>query len=155
MVTRAKQLHSDLVETYGGMIKEIEARIKRGEQVPECLVKTMLQSQEEENLDSIDMAILCSAFMIGGVETVSVSFLHMGSTAKLVQTASIMQWFSALIPAYPDIQQKAYEELDRVVGRDRLPTVEDEKNLPYIRAIIKVRTHSYLCMTSLSIFISC
>ena len=54
------------------------------------------------------------------------------------QTASIMQWFSALIPAYPDIQAKAHAELDRVVGRNRLPTVEDEKNLPYIHAIIKV-----------------
>lgn len=50
-----------------------------------------------------------------------------------------MQWFSALIPAYPEIQAKAHAELDRVVGRDRLPTVEDEKRLPYIHAIIKVR----------------
>lgn len=49
-----------------------------------------------------------------------------------------MQWFSALIPAYPHIQQQAQMELDRVVGRNRLPTVEDEKNLPYIHAIIKV-----------------
>lgn len=71
MTTRAKKLHSDLVETYGGMIKEIEARLKLGEDVPDCLVKTMLQSQKEENLDFLDMAILCSAFMIGGVETVS------------------------------------------------------------------------------------
>lgn len=48
-----------------------------------------------------------------------------------------MQWFSAMIPAYPEIQKKAQDELDRVVGRDRLPTVEDEKNLPYCHAIIK------------------
>ena len=26
-----------------------------------------------------------------------------------------MQWFTALIPAYPDIQAKAHAELDRVV----------------------------------------
>ena len=51
-----------------------------------------------------------------------------------------MQWFSALIPAYPDIQAKAHAELDRVVGRNRLPDIKDEKNLPYVRAIIKVRT---------------
>lgn len=58
-----------------------------------------------------------------------------------------MQWFSALIPAYPHIQQKAHEELDRVVGRDRLPTIDDEKNLPYIHAIIKVSTiGSYLIL---------
>ena len=48
-----------------------------------------------------------------------------------------MQWFSALIPAYPEIQKKAQAELDRVVGRTRLPDVEDEANLPYCRAIIK------------------
>ena len=57
---------------------------------------------------------------------------------KKVQTASIMQWFSALIPAYPEIQAKAHAELDRVVGRNRLPTIDDEKNLPFIHAIIKV-----------------
>lgn len=56
----------------------------------------------------------------------------------MVQTASIMQWFSALIPAYPEIQAKAHAELDRVVGRNRLPTIDDEKNLPFIHAIIKV-----------------
>lgn len=48
-----------------------------------------------------------------------------------------MQWFSALIPAYPEIQKKAQEELDRVIGRDRLPGIEDEKNLPYCHAIVK------------------
>ncbi len=41
-------------------------------------------------------------------------------------------------PAYPEIQAKAHEELDRVVGRNRLPTIDDEKNLPFIHAIIKV-----------------
>ncbi|KAF9443093.1 cytochrome P450 [Macrolepiota fuliginosa MF-IS2] len=121
MTTRGKRLHAGLVETYGGMIREIDERLKSGDNVPDCLVKTMLECQEAEELDFLDMSILCSAFMIGGVET----------------TASIMQWFSALIPAYPHIQQKAHEELDRVVGRNRLPTVDDEKNLPYIHAIIK------------------
>jgi len=49
-----------------------------------------------------------------------------------------MQWFSALIPSYPDIQAKAHAELDRTVGRDRLPAPSDEQDLPYIRAIVKV-----------------
>ena len=31
--------------------------------------------------------------------------------------------------AYPEIQKKAQAELDRVVGRDRLPTIDDEKDL--------------------------
>ncbi|KAL5518465.1 hypothetical protein ACEPAH_147 [Sanghuangporus vaninii] len=119
--SRGRNLHEGLVDTYGGMIRVIESRISAGEKVPDCLAKTMLELRHSEGLDDLDMVILASAFMIGGVET----------------TASIIQWFSALIPAYPEIQRKAQEELDRVVGRDRLPSVEDEKDLPYCHAIIK------------------
>ncbi len=39
--------------------------------------------------------------------------------------------------AFPEVVKKAHEELDRVVGRNRMPTWEDEPNLPYIRAMIK------------------
>lgn len=70
MINRSQKLHQGLVETYGGLIKDMDARMKKGEQVPDCLVKTLLEAREEEDLDHLDMAILCSAFMIGGVETV-------------------------------------------------------------------------------------
>ena len=36
---------------------------------------------------------------------------------------------------YPDVQRKAQEELDRVVGPNRLPNFDDYDNLVYIRAI--------------------
>lgn len=48
-----------------------------------------------------------------------------------------MQWFFAIIPAYPEIQKKAQAELDHVVGRECLPNNDDEENLSYCRAIIK------------------
>ncbi|KGO75739.1 Cytochrome P450, E-class, group I [Penicillium italicum] len=121
MHRRGKKLHKGLVETYGGIIKDTERKMKEGKKVVDCLAKTMIEVRHKEDLDDLDMAILASAFMIGGVET----------------TAAIMQWFSALIPAYPEIQKKAQEELDRVVGRDRFPGIEDEQNLPYCHAIIK------------------
>ena len=37
----------------------------------------------------------------------------------------------------PDAQRKAQEELDLVVGPDRLPNIDDRDALPYISAIIK------------------
>jgi cytochrome P450 len=37
---------------------------------------------------------------------------------------------------HPEIQARAREELDAVVGSDRLPTYEDYDALPYIQAII-------------------
>ncbi|KAF8638157.1 hypothetical protein AX17_002400 [Amanita inopinata Kibby_2008] len=121
MVNRVKKLHQKMLDNYGGMIKNTEARMKKGEDVSHCVAKTLLQIQEEEQLSFLDLVTLCGAFMIGGIET----------------TSSIMQWFSALIPSSPEMQAKAHEELDRVIGRDRLPTAEDEANLPFIHGIIK------------------
>jgi cytochrome P450 len=37
---------------------------------------------------------------------------------------------------YPEVQKKAQEELDRVLG-GRLPEFQDESNLPYVSALAK------------------
>ncbi|KAG8228075.1 hypothetical protein J437_LFUL009047 [Ladona fulva] len=37
---------------------------------------------------------------------------------------------------HPDVQAKIHEELDRVVGRDRFPTMDDKPNLPYLNAVM-------------------
>jgi cytochrome P450 len=37
---------------------------------------------------------------------------------------------------HPEIQAKAQEEIDRVVGSERLPTVEDRPGLPYVEALL-------------------
>jgi len=118
---RGEKLHRDMIEVYGGMIQEIDKNMKAGIETTDCLTKTLLSVRDQEGLDDLDISMLVSAFMVGGVET----------------TASVMQWFTALIPAYPEVQRNAQEELDRVVGRSRLPAVEDEANLPYCHAIIK------------------
>lgn len=36
----------------------------------------------------------------------------------------------------PSAQRKAQEELDSVVGRNRLPVIEDIQHLPYIQATL-------------------
>lgn len=37
---------------------------------------------------------------------------------------------------FPEVQAKAHEELDRVVGTGHLPDFGDEDSLPYCKAII-------------------
>jgi hypothetical protein len=71
MHKRGQRLHQGLVNTYGGLVTGIKKSLDRGEDVPDCLAKTMLEVQDKEQLDHLDMSILASAFMIGGVETVS------------------------------------------------------------------------------------
>lgn len=37
---------------------------------------------------------------------------------------------------HPEVQARAQEEIDKVVGHDRLPDFSDRENLPYVRAMI-------------------
>ena len=37
---------------------------------------------------------------------------------------------------HPDILAKAHAELDAVIGPDRLPTLEDRPDLPYVEALM-------------------
>ena len=51
--------------------------------------------------------------------------------------------FILAMTLHPEVQKKAQEELDSVIGHDRLPTFEDQPELPYIQAIVNetVRFH--------------
>ena len=42
-----------------------------------------------------------------------------------------------LMALHPEIQKKAQEEIDRVVGPTRLPGFGDRDALPYISALVK------------------
>ncbi|KAI1412256.1 putative cytochrome P450 oxidoreductase OrdA-like protein [Hypoxylon sp. FL1857] len=58
-------------------------------------------------------------------------------TAGADTTVSAIACFFLAMTVYPEVQRKAQEEIDRVVGQDRLPTVEDREHLPYIEATVK------------------
>ena len=36
---------------------------------------------------------------------------------------------------YPEVQRKAQEEIDRVIGRDRFPTLADRPRMPYVNSV--------------------
>ncbi|EGO26305.1 hypothetical protein SERLADRAFT_367896 [Serpula lacrymans var. lacrymans S7.9] len=132
--SRGRKLRKDFLEVYGAMINLVKHRMESGENVPDCLVKSLLEYQEDEKLSWTDMCLLTTAFATGGSHS----------------TSGTIQWFLAFMPSHPEIQAKAHEELDRVIGRDQWPTPEDEMRLPYVRAIIKevLRCHSPFWMAT-------
>ncbi|KAI0309345.1 cytochrome P450 [Amylostereum chailletii] len=62
------------------------------------------------------------------------------ATAYLGAADTTVVYFKAFILAmllFPEVQRRAHEELDRVIGDTRLPGFSDENGLPYISALVK------------------
>jgi hypothetical protein len=93
--------------------------------------KTSFLSQAIENISSdVDIEHIhkwpASSMYLSGADTT---------------VSSLMTFFLAMM-MFPDVQKKAQEELDRVIGGGRLPTSADKGTLPYIDAIVK-ETHRW------------
>lgn len=65
-------------------------------------------------------------------------------------TVSAHASFYLIMTLRPDIQAKAKEELDRVVGTHRLPTFSDRDQLPYLEGLIQ-EVHRWNPVANLSI----
>jgi hypothetical protein len=63
------------------MIMRVKARMDAGEDVPDCLVKTLLLTREQEKLDWEDMCMLSVVFTLGGIHSVGPD-LHCISSTK-------------------------------------------------------------------------
>ncbi|KAJ5113209.1 hypothetical protein N7456_001743 [Penicillium angulare] len=61
-------------------------------------------------------------------------------------TVSSISCFFLAMALFPEVQHKAQEEIDSVIGDDQLPQSEDRKPLPYIDAVVKevLRWHPVL-----------
>ncbi|KAJ5559804.1 hypothetical protein N7513_002203 [Penicillium frequentans] len=91
-------------------------------QAPECFVKRFIETDHQKNgISELQAAFLAGTMIEAGSETTS-SALN-----------SCVRYFAA----FPEAQAKAYEEVRRVVGENRFPNFEDERDLPYIRACVK------------------
>lgn len=62
-----------------------------------------------------------------------VNFFHVYFLLKGSDTIlNALLWMFLYLAIYPEVQRKVQEELDDVIGRDKLPTLQDEQNLPYL-----------------------
>jgi cytochrome P450 family 33 len=52
--------------------------------------------------------------------------------------SSTLTWIVAFMIAYPECQAKVHEELDRLIGSERMVTISDKPQLHYLNAVIAV-----------------
>ncbi|XP_059838831.1 cytochrome P450 1B1 [Hypanus sabinus] len=70
-----------------------------------------------------------------------------GASQDTLSTA--LHWLILHMIWKPELQRKIQEEVDRVVGRQRLPTFQDEPHLPYLVAFLyeSMRFSSFVALT--------
>ncbi|RIB25761.1 cytochrome P450 [Gigaspora rosea] len=102
---------------YGKMIEDVK-NVSEGKP---CFIKNLLHKMDEGILDELDIVHILGALFGAGTDTVS----------------SSLTWITAALANNPEVQYKAHQELDKIIGHSRLPSASDEPNLHYIRAIIK------------------
>lgn len=89
------------------------------------------------------MKWIASTLYGGGSDTVSgITFTDSFQFANinvvpLTKTVSAVMTFFLAMVIHPEVLAKAQEELDYVIGRDRLPGLDDRIQLPYIEALEK------------------
>lgn len=53
-----------------------------------------------------------------------------------MQSTTAVVTFVLAMTMYPEVCQRAQEEIDDVVGDSRLPTFEDRSSLPYVECVL-------------------
>lgn len=54
---------------------------------------------------------------------------------RVLKTACAISNFFLAMVLYPDVQKKAQQEIDYIIGTRRLPTLTDRAGLPYLNAL--------------------
>ncbi|ESK86630.1 cytochrome p450 [Moniliophthora roreri MCA 2997] len=91
----------------------------RKQEIGPSFCATLVESHAQHGLDDNSSAWLAAMLYMAGYET----------------TTSTLGWLVLAMIHFPESQRKAQEELDHVVGRTRIPTLDDMENLPYLRAV--------------------
>ncbi|CAL1714231.1 unnamed protein product [Somion occarium] len=118
--TKAKEVRAVQEKLFFGILDHCVDRIKR-EKRNDCFLEYVLDHQSHYGLDYRQMAYLGGTLFMAGADT----------------TAVFLRWFIACMVTYPDIQKRAQQEVDEVIGLDKSPVLDDIEKLPYLRAIIK------------------
>ncbi|EJD42594.1 cytochrome P450 [Auricularia subglabra TFB-10046 SS5] len=98
-------------------------------------VKSPLANRGQDE-DALAWAASSMYRALAGTTTASLPSVAPSPALTVLQSEQTVLKFITAMQLYPDIQRKAQEEIARVVGTERLPTVADRESLPYLSALI-------------------
>ncbi|XP_069378849.1 cytochrome P450 2J2-like [Paralichthys olivaceus] len=122
-----QKVHGNYAQITAFLRKEIEKHQEEwNSEDPRDFIDEYLSVIEKKKEDpqagfNIETLLICMLDLIeAGTET----------------AATTLRWALVYMINYPEIQKKVQEEIDRVIGQSRQPTMADRPNLPYTDAVI-------------------
>ncbi|KAF2095712.1 cytochrome P450 [Rhizodiscina lignyota] len=115
-----EDLHQEELSLFRKLRDDIRVEIDAGT-APDCWEKVAVEKEGESGLTPDQLAYVIGTMFEAGSGT----------------TAAGMMSFLLCMVLHPEEQRKVHEELDRVIGSERLPQFADMPDLPYVRATMK------------------
>jgi len=110
--------HYEELTLFTSQLDHVRQKIERGDEVTQSFGKYILERQKELDLSDNEAAYLAGSVFGAGSDT----------------TASGISISVLAAACYPMEQQRLWEELESVVGRERAPTLMDQDKLPQTMA---------------------
>ncbi|XP_046550285.1 cytochrome P450 2C31-like [Haliotis rubra] len=127
---RACQTMKNGFNYFAEIIDKISQESK--DTMPDCLYTLLLKEREEGRISNENVKGVLMDALVGGIFT----------------TKPTMYNALAAMVNFPEVQKKIQEEIQRVVGKGRLPGLEDRNKMPYTRAV-ELESHRYYTPVSL------
>jgi len=126
LMVRARRQFQDDISTMNGLVDQIIQERKRSGGDVKDLLGYMLNGVDKatgERLDDLNIRYQCITFLIAGHET----------------TSGLLSFALYFLLQHPEVLQKAYAEVDRILGGDLsvLPSYAQVHQLSYISQILK------------------
>ncbi|WAR13178.1 CP17A-like protein [Mya arenaria] len=147
-----EDFHQNLIVDFIGKKYHAEKKTFKKDKLRHFVDHLILARTEVEESEGDALVALTDLHII---QTIADIFFAGVDTSRLTLRFALLH-----MAAYPDIQAKTQEEIDRVVGRDRLPGLDDRPDLAYTEAVLhesmRISTvapsgvwHETLCDTSI------
>ncbi|PPQ68795.1 hypothetical protein CVT26_001710 [Gymnopilus dilepis] len=112
--------YKETTKMLRGFVRDVEDEMREGHP-SRCFTADLIENKARHGLTDDEGAWLAGLLFLAGAET----------------TTQALFYFVQAMLLYPEVMRKAQFEIDEVVGRERPPSFDDQKNLPYIEAMIK------------------